>query len=145
MAIRTTGKVALFSIHPSYADGILDGTKQVEFRRTRLSPEVSHIVIYATAPVMRVVGIVEVEGVEEMPTSNAWRDFGERGGITREALRNYYRGSRKAYVIKVCNPKRLQRPVALTDLREDLRPPQSFQYLCSTILDALVPQSSLVA
>ncbi len=62
MASAAIGRVALFSIHPQYAEAILAGTKSVEFRRTPLADDVTHVVVYATAPTKMVVGIFEVDG-----------------------------------------------------------------------------------
>lgn len=38
MATGTNGRIALMSIHPQYARAILDGTKEVEFRKRPLAP-----------------------------------------------------------------------------------------------------------
>jgi predicted transcriptional regulator len=65
-------EVALLSIRPEYAEAILNGTKRVEFRRTRFSRDVSFIVIYATQPVGKVVGWFEVDGIETS-TPGEWR------------------------------------------------------------------------
>ena len=38
------------SIHPVYANAILTGDKKVEFRKRRLAADVTHVLVYATAP-----------------------------------------------------------------------------------------------
>lgn len=129
MAEGTVGRVALFSIHPTYAEAILNGTKTVEFRRTPLADDVTHVVIYATAPVQRVVGTFEVAGVESMRPTTAWRNFRKVGGIDRAAFQSYYEGAAMAHVIRVRRAQRLPEPLSLADLDPDLRPPQSFQYI----------------
>jgi predicted transcriptional regulator len=131
----TTGRVALFSIHPTYANAILDGTKQVEFRRTGLPEDVTHVVIYATSPVQRVVGVFEVAGVESLEPTSAWSRYQSVGGIDAEAFNRYYEGSSTAHVIKVRNPRRLTAPLPLADIDRDLRPPQSFQYLRDEVVE----------
>lgn len=134
MAETAPGRVALFSIHPRFADAILDGTKFVEFRRTPLADDVTHVVIYATAPVQRVVGTFEVAGVESARPKTAWKTWGHVGGIDRQSFDDYYNGAQRAYVIKVRSPQRLATPLPLAALDPALRPPQSFQYLPQTVL-----------
>jgi predicted transcriptional regulator len=47
---------AVFSIKPYFADAILDGSKTVELRKIAPKRPVERVWIYATAPVMRIVG-----------------------------------------------------------------------------------------
>ncbi len=129
MAETATGRVALFSIHPDYANALLDGTKRVEFRRTALPADVTRVVIYATSPVQRIVGSFEVAGVDQTPPSKAWKVYREVGGIEKQAFDRYYEGAANAFVIQARNPVRLHTPLRLSDLSESLRPPQSFMYL----------------
>ena len=57
----------LLSIKPQYADKILSGDKKFEFRRLLYkSPNVKKIIIYATSPVMRVIGEFDVATVHSM-------------------------------------------------------------------------------
>jgi predicted transcriptional regulator len=129
MAETATGRVALFSIHPDYANALLDGTKHVEFRRTALPADVTRVVIYATSPVQRIVGSFEVAGVVQTPPSKAWKAYREVGGIEKQAFDRYYEGAADAFVIQARDPVRLHTPLRLSDLSDSLRPPQSFLYL----------------
>ena len=47
---------AVFSIKPYFADAILDGSKTIELRKVAPKRPVERAWIYATAPVMRIVG-----------------------------------------------------------------------------------------
>ena len=47
---------AVFSIKPYFADAILDGSKTVELRKVAPKRPVERAWIYATAPVMRIIG-----------------------------------------------------------------------------------------
>jgi predicted transcriptional regulator len=129
------GRVALFSIHPRYAQAILDGSKQVEFRRQGLSDDVTHVVIYATSPVQEVVGMFEVAGVDKMSPTRAWKQYHHVGGIEKTAFERYYTSADHAFVIRVRNPHAFETPFGLADLDEGLRPPQSFMYLRNEVLD----------
>jgi predicted transcriptional regulator len=50
---------AIFSIRPYFADAILDGSKTVELRKVAPKKPVERVWIYATAPVMHIVGHFE--------------------------------------------------------------------------------------
>ena len=47
---------AVFSIKPYFADAILDGSKTMELRKVAPKRPVERAWIYATAPVMRIIG-----------------------------------------------------------------------------------------
>ena len=47
---------AVFSIKPYFADAILDGSKTMELRKVAPKRPVERVWIYATAPVMRIIG-----------------------------------------------------------------------------------------
>lgn len=128
MVATATRRVALFSIKPEYATAILDGSKQVEFRRTNPSADITHLVIYATAPVMRIVGVCEVEGVDRRAPSALWAQYAPVGGIERSAYDVYFSGCSLGVAIRVQRPVSIG-PRRLADLGEAIRPPQSFQYL----------------
>lgn len=137
MAGAATGRVALFSIHPRYADAILGGTKTVEFRRQGLPDDVTHIAIYSTAPVQRIVGMFEIDTIDKLSPARAWKKYGCVGGIEQTPFERYYSGAANAYVIRVRNPRRFDDPVTLADLDPTMRPPQSYMYLTATVLDRL--------
>jgi predicted transcriptional regulator len=129
MASRTTQRIALLSIRPQYAEAIFDGRKSVEFRRSRFAADVSVVVVYATQPVGKVIGWFEVDEIVEDTPRSLWRQFSSRGAIDRRAYLEYFRDAKRAFGITVRRAVLLAPPRLLSDLREDLRPPQSFQYL----------------
>ncbi|MDP3712160.1 MAG: ASCH domain-containing protein [Mycobacteriales bacterium] len=139
MADTATGRVALFSIKPEYATAILDGSKEVEFRRTSLASDVSHVVIYATSPVQRVVGTFEVAGVESALPAALWTTYGRVGGIGLENYEDYFTGTDSAYAIKVRRPRSWAQPLTLDELSPGLRAPQSYQYLRDDALARIGP------
>lgn len=138
MAPPTTGRVALFSIKPQYAEAILGGIKEVEFRRTRLAPDVSHVVIYATAPVKKIVGMFEVAGVDCARPRSLWRTYRRVGGIDAADFNDYFTGIDFAYAIKVRAARRLTVPLDLSKISPTLRPPQSYQYLPTQMVATLL-------
>lgn len=143
MAGQATQRVAMLSIHPTYASAIMDGAKCVEFRRRPIGADVHRVVVYATAPVKRVIGAFEVTSVDSMPPELAWQSFGDVGAIDKQAFDAYYSGAPEAFVIRIGRVIPLDHPLRLADLDRSLRPPQSFVYLrealmrrIETLLDA---------
>ena len=63
----------LMSIKPKYAMQILNGTKTFEYRKNRFRRQnIDSIVIYATSPVMKVIGEVQLVGVLEDEPEIIW-------------------------------------------------------------------------
>lgn len=128
MAAQQPGRVALMSIRPEFADRIMDGTKRVEFRKRPLAPDVSHVIIYSTAPVSAVVGAFAVDGQDITDPEELWAQFGEVAGISRERFAEYFEGCSVGTGIRVKDVVLRDRPGRLEELGIP-RPPQSFQYL----------------
>ncbi|HEY3548523.1 MAG TPA: ASCH domain-containing protein [Propionicimonas sp.] len=117
------------SIHPQYAERLLDGSKRVEFRKRPLAPDVTTVLIYATMPVGQLVGAFEIDGYDISSPSAVWETHKSHAGITRSDFRRYFSGHRRAVGILVRDARRLDRPLPLSELDDTLRPPQSFRYL----------------
>ncbi|WP_364512709.1 hypothetical protein [Nocardioides sp. LML1-1-1.1] len=117
----------------------------VEFRRTPIADDVTHVVVYATAPTKMVVGIFEVDAVEALTPASAWRKFGKVGAIDPDAFDAYYQGAATAHVIKVRRAERLASPLSLAQIDPALRAPQSFQYLDADVIDRIAPSRPAVS
>lgn len=126
------GKVVLLSIKPKYADLILTGSKQVEFRRSWAAQDVGLIVLYSSSPIQKIVGIVEVDSVVMSSPSSLWKTCTEKGGgLTRRELRSYFAGKSKGFAVHL---GKVFEPSAHIDPAEvfyGFVPPQSFRYLDS--------------
>lgn len=123
-------KAVLISIHPKYVNKILDGSKRVEFRRVWAAQKVSNLVIYSTSPDMKIVATVEIAEVFQENQTNLWetaKKYG--GGLTRKELRAYFSGLSKGYALVLGKIKPLKRPLALAELGNGIRAPQSYAYL----------------
>ncbi len=123
------GSVILLSIHPRYVEAILDGRKRVEFRKSAFQRSVSRVVIYATRPVMKIVGYFEVKEVERASPENVWQRYGEVGSTDEEFFFAYYGSRQSAVAISIGDVTELDRPISLPEIDENMRPPQSFTYL----------------
>ena len=129
MGAPAAGRVAVMSIKPQFAEAILDGTKLVEFRKRRLAPDVTTVLIYATMPVGRVIGAFEVAGYDVDSPTAVWERHKGHAGISRAGYRDYYRGAGSAVGIRVRDARRLARPLTLAEIDPSLPAPQSFVYL----------------
>jgi predicted transcriptional regulator len=130
-------RVALMAIHPRYADAILDGRKQVEFRKRPLAADVRIVVIYATAPVSKIVGEFTVGETLFASPRKLWSSVGRIGCIDRASYDAYYAGVRRAVGIVAASPWRYESPLALCDLEVSPCIPQSFVYLPAHALEEL--------
>lgn len=136
MAEEPDSGVALLSVHPRFARALLAGEKGVELRRTHFSRDLSHVVLYATAPVKRIVGWFEVAGVDRATPEAIWTGHGRHSGLTREEFLSYYRGKQLGTVIRVRSATPLARPAPLSAVGA-ARPPQGIQYLPGYVLKRL--------
>jgi len=120
----------LLSIKPEYAEKILSGDKQFEFRKSMpKEPGVKTVVMYATKPVGKVVGEFEIEGVLSECPDDLWSLTADFAGISRRFFNEYFSGRETAYAIKVRSARRYDSPIDLDSLIAGGVAPQSFRYL----------------
>ncbi len=118
----------LLSINPEHVENILLGTKRFEFRKVRCKYEVSKIIIYATAPVMRVVAEAEVTGIIEDNPDRVWSLTAEYAGISKGVFDKYFTGKIKAVAYCLGKVERYSQPKTLSDYGISFAP-QSFIYV----------------
>ncbi len=128
-------------MRPRFSDGILDGTKTVELRRTRPQVEPGDpVLIYASSPVRAIVGGFLVKDLIQSDPAGLWSIVKDLAGVAEPEYQAYFTGARTGYGIGVTDPWRLPKPVCLETLRcrrPSFRPPQSYAYL--PIDDDLAP------
>lgn len=134
----------LLSVKPRFAEQILAGTKGVEFRRSWAAQPVGLAVIYSSAPIQRLVGIVEIEGAVIASPKSVWTKCRELGpGLKRKELMEYFSGKDQAYGILLGNLILPMKPVPPMKLFRGFRPPQSYRYLTATELRCIGKQFGL--
>ncbi|HET8796659.1 MAG TPA: ASCH domain-containing protein, partial [Thermoanaerobaculia bacterium] len=116
MAVPEDGGVALLPIKPEFAGAILAGTKRVEFRKAPFRRKVTHVVIYASTPVQRVVGWFRVGDVDSGTPSELWSRHASHGGIAADAYDAYYGDRESAVAIGVAEVTVLCTPLPLSEL-----------------------------
>lgn len=129
---------ALMSIRPEFAERLLSGEKRVEFRRRPAARNLTHILIYATSPVRAVVGVAEIERLEQGTPERLWREFRSVGGIGRSDFFEYFADTERgcAYVVRRIWP--CTSPIPLGRKGLPATAPQAFQYLQPSTLEAVL-------
>jgi predicted transcriptional regulator len=120
------------SVQPRFAEAILDGTKTVELRRTRVSAPVGSILIlYATAPIMAVVGLAVLQDRDTDVPDTIWRRHRRHMALQRDEFDAYLAGAHQATALTLCTPRRLSQTYPLAVLRDEapFTPPQSYRYI----------------
>jgi predicted transcriptional regulator len=124
------GRAVLLSVKPRFADLIVAGTKQVEFRRVWAQEPVPWIAVYSSRPTQQIVGIVQVESVLLASASTLWTLNSRRGGgLTRTELRSYFAGRPMGYAVMLGRVLRPHTPLEPAEIVPGFRAPQSFRYL----------------
>ncbi|EMA08433.1 hypothetical protein [Haloferax denitrificans] len=122
---------ALLSIKPEFGEKILAGEKQYEFRRTTFSDanSIDFIYLYASSPVMQIIGGFTYNRIIEASPDELWELFGDQSGIEdQDRFMDYYEGAETGYAIEINTTYPLQKPITPTEIFEDFVPPVSFFY-----------------
>ena len=118
----------LMSINPIHVEKILSGTKKYEFRKIRCKKQVDAIVIYATVPIMKVLGEVEVKEVIEDTPQSVWEKTKTAAGIDLSFFNRYYQGRNKAVAYELGDITIFTKPKNLSDYGLKVAP-QSYVYV----------------
>ena len=137
MAGTAAQTVVLLPIKPRYARPILDGLKRVEFRKRRFARDPSHVVVYASSPVKKVVGFFEVSDLEAAPVQDLWERYESGGAIRAGDFFAYYGDGREGFAISVGRVTVLEKPLGLAELGLGERPPQNYAYVEPEVLERL--------
>jgi predicted transcriptional regulator len=121
----------LLSVHPRYAEDIMKRRKTVELRRKFSTRWLGYrINLYATAPVMSLIGEARISGVAVETPERIWNRFQAEIGCTRPEFDAYVKGAEEIYAIELddIRPYKSRIPIvqAAQMLGENLVPPQSF-------------------
>lgn len=123
------GRAVLISIHSEHVANILNGRKIFEYRKTIPQHEISHLVFYCTAPVMKIVAVAEVLGYVVGSPTRVWNTTSFGAGISRRFYREYFVGQKSACAFSLGKVFEIDEPFDLLSLSGIKAPPQSFCYL----------------
>ena len=122
---------AIISIKPEYVTKILNGEKRFEFRRKVFKrADVDTLVVYASAPVQRVVAEVRIAEILTSTPQELWERTHKHGGIGKVQYMNYFHDTDTAHAIALGAVNEFPEPMRLSDYAPMLtRPPQSYAYM----------------
>lgn len=119
----------LLSIKPKYVKRILEGSKKVEYRKViPKCKDITHIIIYASAPIRRVVAEVSISDILSDKPSILWEKTFSIGGISNDEYCAYFinRQVAHAFVIEDINIFTPYRKLSDYGIKN---PPQNFVYI----------------
>lgn len=123
--------IAFMPIKPIYARKLMSGEKKYEFRKSPINDNLTHIIIYASSPVKKVIGLAEVKRVLVTSPSAVWTQTKHAAGIARKEYDNYFAGKKQAYAIEIKKVVHLAKEIAPIELENGFKVPQSFSYVDS--------------
>ena len=119
----------LLSIRPEFANKIFGGNKNFEYRKVIFRRrEITTVVVYASAPIRRVIGEFKVAGIHESSPKALWGLTSDFSGISEDQYWKYFRGRTRAYAIEIGERLLYPSPRSIED-EYGVRPPQSFLYV----------------
>jgi predicted transcriptional regulator len=119
----------LLPINPEHVKNILNGCKKYEYRKIKCQREnISRMIIYATAPVMKVLGEASIEDIIVDDPESVWDQTKDFSGIEKRFFDRYFAGKKTAVAFKLGDVKEYREPVSLESLGINYTP-QSFVYV----------------
>lgn len=118
----------LLSINPKHVKNIFNGSKEYEFRKIKCKKPVDKIIIYSTAPIMKVVGEAKVEKIIEGSPADVWQQTKKKSGIDEHFYFDYYKGRSTAIAYKLKDIEQYKEPKKLSYFGI-AHAPQSFIYM----------------
>lgn len=119
----------ILSIKPEFVEKIFSGTKKYEFRRSLFKDKsVTTVVIYASAPISKIVGEFEIGDIVHDKIESVWDLTKKYSGIDESFFLQYFSGKSEAFAIKIRNAKKYRTPISIRD-EYGIAPPQSFAYI----------------
>ena len=120
----------MLSIKPEYANRIFDGSKRFEFRRRLFANRtIKTIVVYATAPISKVIGEFEIDSILELNLELLWEETKLYSGISKPLFDRYFLGQTRGYALKIQQARKYDFPLSLPAHYNVKRAPQSFVYV----------------
>ena len=121
-------KTIILSIHPRHVQKILLGEKQYEYRK-RIPIDIKHIIVYATAPLKKIVAVIEVDTVLKDNPQNIWEQTKNESGISYSFFTNYFSEATTAYAIKFRSVYKLPTPIDISIIGSVKCAPQAYMYI----------------
>lgn len=138
-------KYLFISVKPEFANKIVEREKTIELRKVR--PHVSegdYVIIYASSPVMAVVGFGAIKEVIDTTPEQMWKDNSASLGIEKSRFDEYYAGQNRSVGIVIDNIHRASPVIHLSEIKKiipSFHPPQIYRYISVRDVSAIFSQS----
>jgi len=129
-------------IKPVYVERILSGQKLFEFRRTSIRQDTTHLILYSSSPVKRIMGVVEVGSILTASPTATWERTKHAAGISRRLFREYFKGAKKACAIEIQSVFALKKPMAPHEIFPKFHIPQSYRYVDTPFLENVIQRGN---
>lgn len=127
--MKNTLTSVILSIKPIYAQAILAGTKEVEFRKKIFKRPVEKIFIYSSSPKKMIIGYFTILEIIEDTPINLWNKFKKVGGISEKDFFDYYKNVEKGFSIKIDKVIKFENEIDPAEFIEEFCAPQSYIYI----------------
>lgn len=127
-------KGMVITIRRPHSQAILDGKKDIEFRRTRIEADNIPCVgfVYEPDPTKAIVSIFDIESIEQHPVEYLYRIGAANTPSTEESLKEYFSGKDIGTAIFIGDVHPLDSPIPLKKNEQGewiFNPPQDFYYI----------------
>lgn len=121
--------IVFLSIRPLYVQRIVSRDKRYEFRKSRfrMAPEIG--VVYATAPVKKVVGYFEIVRIVYDEPAALWSRCKQYAGISQRDFVKYFSGHTEGAALEIGTIYEFANPVDPMDVIPGFTVPQSYRYI----------------
>ncbi|EPG65780.1 ASCH domain-containing protein [Leptospira wolffii] len=137
MAKTKNRRVVFLPIKPEFAHKIINGEKNIEFRKKFSSQDVETIVIYSSSPEKRIIGYATVDSIVIDTPDSLWKRFCKKSGIDKERFSSYFNGKETGIGIRIKSVSKLKEAVTPTQLGIEGAIPQNFKFLEKSIIAKL--------
>lgn len=137
MAKTENRRVVFLPIKPEFAHKIINGEKNIEFRKKFSSQEVETIVIYSSSPEQRVIGYAIIDSIIIDTPDSLWNRFSKKGGIDKDRFSSYFNGKKTGIGIRIKSVSKLKEPVTPIQLGIEGAIPQNFKFVDKGIITKL--------
>ena len=96
------------------------------------NPLIKKIIVYASAPISKVIGEFDIEEVISDEPELLWEDTKKFSGISKSYFEEYFEGKDVGFAIKVKRTRMYRKPKCIYETY-GVRPPQSFAYIKRTL------------
>lgn len=118
----------LLPIKPDYCNKIFTGQKKYEYRKRLAQQNIQNIIVYATSPVKKVIGEVEVISTITKDKEMLWQLTKSFSGISELEYNNYFLSTTIASCYQLGEFKLYTSPKELSEIGITYVP-QSFVYI----------------